>query len=103
MFVSPLSHDRLHFLLLFVFGSPGLDEVPGEDADPLQVSLGCCAEVVLTSCAGAALVPPDSSMQTGRQKPAPPNAKGCIPNLYKFIKVEQKVYSCENKLTTCTD
>ena len=24
-------------------------------------------------------------------------------NLYKFIKVKQKVYSCENKLTTCTD
>ena len=23
-------------------------------------------------------------------------------NLYKFIKVKQKVYSCENKLTRCT-
>ena len=41
-FVSPLSHGHLHFLLLlFTFGSPGLDEGPGKDADPLNGPLSC--------------------------------------------------------------
>ena len=41
-FVSPLSHGHLHFLLLlFIFGSSGLDEGPGEDIDPLKEPLGC--------------------------------------------------------------
>ena len=41
-FVSPLSHGHLHFLLLLlIFGSSGLDEGPGKDADPLNGPLGC--------------------------------------------------------------
>ena len=41
-FVSPLSHGHLHFLLLlFIFGSSGLDKGPGEDIDPLKEPLGC--------------------------------------------------------------
>ena len=41
-FVSPLSLGHLHFLLLlFIFGSSGLDEGPGEDIDPLKEPLDC--------------------------------------------------------------
>ena len=41
-FVSPLSHGHLHFLLLiFIFGSSGLDEGPGKGANPLNGPLGC--------------------------------------------------------------
>ena len=128
MFVSPLSHSHLHFLLLLlIFGSSDLDEGPGKDADPLNSLLGCTTgmslakfqpwglhvpgSVILDCPAGSAavslrdntrdafarmetldivkklvvpklsmlveeqpIVPPDSSTQTGRQKPAPPSA-----------------------------
>ena len=43
-FVSPLSHGHLHFLLLlFIFGSSGVDEGPGKDADLLNELLGWSA------------------------------------------------------------
>ena len=128
-FVSPLSHGHLHFLiLLFAFGSSGLDEGPGEDTDSLNGPLSCSTGLssskfrpwdlpvpgsvtleCLASFAAAslrdktryaftrienvdtvkqlavpkssrllvekrALVPPDSSTQTGRQNPALPSA-----------------------------